>query len=311
VTRYLLASRAIVIVIASVTFATFATGAAAGEPPTAAQREEGKRLFTEAHDHIAAGRCRLALPLLDKSNRVLPSPNTGLLIARCLVDLGRPVEAAARYAEVEREATLAVQDGEAKYAETSSAAAKEGAELRRTLGTLRVRSVPRGSVVLEVDGRSVPLSPEGDASVLHVPGDARIAFVHGDRRRERVVHIDAGGEIIVTYEADAAGPRPAGSGTGSGTGSDSGSRRDSRAAVPWIAYGTGGLALAGLGTFAGFGLASESKYGDLEKCAPRCGASERDTADTGRTFQTVANVGLLVGLAFAVATTVILILDRP
>jgi hypothetical protein len=76
----------------------------------------------------------------------------------------------------------------------------------------------------------------------------------------------------------------------------------------WLPFVTGGVAIAGFGTFAGFGLASESAYSNLQGCSPRCPDSERSTADRGRSFQTTANLGLVVGIVLAAATGVIIAL---
>jgi hypothetical protein len=60
--------------------------------------------------------------------------------------------------------------------------------------------------------------------------------------------------------------------------------------------------------FGGFGIASESTYAELRsRCGHSCGPADRADADRGKTFQTLANVGLGVGVAFAVITAVILL----
>jgi len=75
-------------------------------------------------------------------------------------------------------------------------------------------------------------------------------------------------------------------------------------APAWIA---GGVGVAGLATFAVFGILANSKYSDLEaSCTDgHCPPDLEDTQSSGKAFQTVANIGLIVG-AVGVATSVTL-----
>ena len=55
--------------------------------------------------------------------------------------------------------------------------------------------------------------------------------------------------------------------------------------------------MLGLATFGVFGALNNSKFSDLEdQCSNnQCPADLESDADTGRTYQTIANVGLIVG----------------
>jgi hypothetical protein len=268
--------------------AATATRAARAEDDPA--HAEAKRLYAEAHDHFVAGRCPEAMPLLLRANQLVPSPNPGLLIARCLAAAGRRAEAATRYRDVEHDALERVRSGETRYAETAAAAAKEGAALRAQLGTVRIRLLPRSGVGLEVDGAPTEIGAAGETVLLHEPGEARVAFVLPAARRERVVAVAVGRESVVAYEADVPAPPPA------------------RGGLPWTFHASGALAVAGGAAFVGFGLASESTYGDLEAaCGGRCGPERQEEADRGRAYQTLANVGLAAGLLGLVLATVVLL----
>lgn len=253
------------------------------------QLDEARRLYTEAQALFVAGKCNEAMPLLLRANKLTPSPNSNLLIARCLVAEGKRAQAATLYAEVERDALNQVRSGETRYGETAAAAAKEGTALRAKLGTLRVRLAPRAGVALEVDGAPTEIHSSAETIAYHDPGQAQVTFILPSSRKDKHVLITAGKDTIVTYEPDAPPPPPS-------------------RALPWTFYPSAGLTVVGLGAFTGFGLASESTYGDLERrCSPSCGDQERSDADQGRTYQTLANVGLVVGLTFAVTTVVILL----
>ena len=67
---------------------------------------------------------------------------------------------------------------------------------------------------------------------------------------------------------------------------------------PW-AYVAGGVGVAGLAVFTIAGLVSQSTYSDLEdSCGngPCSSQDDIDKIDSGRSQQTIANVGLVVGL---------------
>jgi hypothetical protein len=211
------------------------------------------------------------------------------------------VAAANRYGEVERDALNLVRAGETRYADTAAAAAKEGAALRAQLGTLRVRLRPRAGVALEIDGAPTEIQAEGETTVLHEPGEVKVTFVLPAARRDRVVAINAGRLSLITYDVDEAKPAP---GTLTPV--------PSRSGLPWTVFAAGGVSLAGFGTFAGFGIASESIYTHLNStCGNACPDSDRPEASRGRTFQTVANVGLVVGVVFAALTAAAFTFSAP
>jgi hypothetical protein len=265
---------------------------------------EAKRLYGEGHDHFIAGRCTDAMPLLVRANQLVPSPNAGLLIARCLVVAGKRTHAVARFAEVEREALERVHSGEARYADTAAAAAREGAEVRAQLGTVRVRIGPRSKAQttspgkeelrVEIDHVPAAISADGDAVAMHDPGTATVAFVDGGARRERVVQVNRSQESLVVYEPDEP-PRRSPS-------------PSPRAPPSWTVYAAGALTVVGAASFVGFGVASEVTYGRLDSsCGGHCGPDRRGEADRGRAYQTLANVGLAVALVGGALTVVSLL----
>lgn len=65
---------------------------------------------------------------------------------------------------------------------------------------------------------------------------------------------------------------------------------------------TAGVAVAGLGMGIGFGLATRSKYNDCDAHANTCTSSQKSTI---RTYGHLADAGYVLGLASAIATTVL------
>jgi hypothetical protein len=79
-----------------------------------------------------------------------------------------------------------------------------------------------------------------------------------------------------------------------------------------LALVVGGIGLAGFATFAVFGILDNGKYNDIKDSCPNgvCPRALADDAETGRMYQTIANVGLGVGIA-GVATSVVLFATAP
>lgn len=75
-----------------------------------------------------------------------------------------------------------------------------------------------------------------------------------------------------------------------------------------LGYVAGGLGLVGWATYAVAGPKARSDYNQLQAdCPTRCSdAAHRNQANEGKTFQTVANVGLGVGLAGTLAGSALL-----
>ena len=72
----------------------------------------------------------------------------------------------------------------------------------------------------------------------------------------------------------------------------------------------GGVGAAGLITFGIFGGMTLSTYGDLDDTCPdgNCPVGSQEDIDAGQTYQTVANVGLVIGLVGAAASATLFLL---
>ncbi|MEJ7732419.1 MAG: hypothetical protein WKG00_24840 [Polyangiaceae bacterium] len=234
-------------------------------------------------------------------------------MGRCLQIAGRRVEAAEAFAGVERLAAARIAAGDPRYAEAASAAAAEGAALRRRLAVLRVRvaGAPSGTS-LAVDGTVRALSVEGAATVLREPGPVSLVLrAPGRAPVLRSATLAAGGDASIDFLLDA--PAPSAPATAAP------SRRDAPGAggISWMlpaAVAAGTVCAIGLGAFIGFGIRSRDTYDALhDRCAPRCGDGEIAEADGGRRDQVIANVSLAVGAAGAVGAIVLGVLEasRP
>ncbi|MEO6418938.1 MAG: CDC27 family protein [Polyangiaceae bacterium] len=266
---------------------------------------DARRYFSEGSALYLAKRYAEALEALRSSYRLVPSPNSGLLIARSLRELNRPGEALETYGEVVEESQRRAAEGDAKYTQTSEAAASEAAALRASLGVIRIRVLdPRPGTRLEVDDVAVPLSADKDFVMWHAPGAAKVRFRPATGvEQTQVVSVAAGGELRMEFNVAPQSNEPA-----------LPPEKNAPAPPPsWAipaAWISGGVAVVGLGVFTGFGLRSQSIYRDLSnRCGPAsCGPADRADATAGQRDQTIANVGLVVAGVGALATAIFVVL---
>ncbi|MBN9165415.1 MAG: hypothetical protein BGO98_39620 [Myxococcales bacterium 68-20] len=147
-----------------------------------------------------------------------------------------------------------------------------------------------------LDGRSIAVDP-GERQLRfetsgHEPVTQRTLIREGEKAREvqvRFVRGESGAPIAGASEARS-GDAPAPNET-----------------ARWPVWLTGGVTVAALGTFAGFGLAGVSQRSDLiATCNHRCSTDDKDSVD--RKFL-VADVALGVALIAGAATVVLLLLN--
>jgi hypothetical protein len=304
--------------------------ASAEEPATVAQ---AKQLFAQGSALVVAGRYADALPLLQRSFEEVQSPNSELLVARCLRELGRLVDAQSAFTWTETEARRRLEDGEARYQKTAESAAAEGAEVRARLGTIRVRlDGVEPEARLELDGGPTAVPASGEAVLWHEPGAAMVTL-HSSSRGDQTqpVTVRAGAETVVVFAPPAPVVPPEATPVIPGVAPSSPARRSAVSAPPastpapsggvhWsvpVALTTGSLTLVGAGLFTGFGLASSSAYRALRsECGmpPSCMTpTQRSEAERGKRDALIANVSLAAGAVAGAATIAIVAvaLSRP
>ncbi|MEO5726080.1 MAG: hypothetical protein ABI134_12500, partial [Byssovorax sp.] len=237
-------------------------------------------------------------------------PNARLMIARCLIALGKTAEAYEEMATTTREAT-ARADTDPKYARTRDAAAAEMALLERRIGKIVVAlAEPGAGAAVTLNG--APLSAERlGVPVAVQPGTMTIEATHaGDKPVRREITIGAGETKTVAIAfTSAAVPavttmpdtppveaRPQGGG------------------VRIAGFLVAGLGAAGMGAFIGVGLAAKSKFATVEtECGNvRCTDPKYGSViDSGKTLQTIANASLGAGIAGIVGGALMIALGGP
>ncbi len=285
---------------------------AAGVAPSAAtpvQREQAQGRFLRGKELFGQKKFEAAMAEFQASYDIVTSPNTRLYVARCLRELNRTVAA---YVELGRTAAeakeLAREDP--KYEKTAQAANEERAALEPQLGFVQVGVAHAGpTTTLMVGGNEVrreawndpvPVAPGNADVVVETPGQApvtrSVTLAAGEKKQ---VAIDA------TPETPPAETKPPDESASAGTGS-------SKQTMRTLAYVAGGVGVVGFLTFAFFGLKSNATFSDLQKACPnnQCPPGHESDISSGKSQQTVANVGLVFGILGAGAGVTLFLLSR-
>ncbi len=259
-------------------------GAELGEA-TAEQKKTATKAYVAGKKAYDAGDFVEAFSQFERSYAAVASPNSLLMVAQTLEQQGKLADAYRAYVQTRQDASpLASSD--AKYQKTEEAADAAAKKLEPELGWVRIKA-DRASSSVRVADRFITAS-ERSGEVAVTAGTVNVALLDGEAEvATKEVTLKAGEHVDVELGA----PEPSASFTSSIPRNYLPNQRT------W-AYVAGGIGAAGIATFTIFGLLNNSQYDDLEdECSGgRCSASAEEDVDTGRTYQTVANVGLVVGL---------------
>jgi hypothetical protein len=271
------------------------------------QKAQAKKRYQQGMQAFEAGKYEDALKRFRQSYDVVASPNSHLMIARTLIRLKKRVDAYQMLDLVALEAEAAKDKD--KYRKTAQAARAEQAQLSQQLAF----------VTVETEGVSLngtPVPPEQLRKPIAMePGPLQIVIQSESAgEQQQQVTLKAGETHTVTPPATDA-PAPPAPAAQPPQPEPEAAPVSAEPAEPGVSYHTlgyisGGVGLAGMAAFTIFGLVNNSTYSDLEAECPDRNCPERlaDTAESGRTYQTLANVGLGVGIV-GVGTAVVLLLS--
>jgi hypothetical protein len=174
---------------------------------------------------------------------------------------------------------------------------------------------PANDTTLEIAGHEVPRA-QWNTPVLVDAGQVDVVTKSGGKEASRKsVRIALGDKAAVAIDAQpASAPEPSENDalSKSDTTPQPEAPQSSKTSLRTYAYVAGGIGVAGLATFAILGSMSSSKFDDLQGvCKPTCPASKADEISSGRTQQTIANVGLGLGLAGVAAGATLFFLGAP
>lgn len=263
--------------------------------PVVGDTQKATQHFLKGSELFKAKKFIPALEQFKLSYSIVPSPNSHLYVARCLAAIGETRLAWLEFDKVAEEAAARAAT-EPKYAPTRDSANVERDELANKLGLVTIDVIrPDPTSVLRIGnwdvsrdrwGRPYPVEPGTYDARLETQGrpmmKTTITLGPGQRR---AVQLDGG----AAQGPVAVGPAKA---------TSSGSRMNP--------LRIGGIAAASVGVvgmvmFAVTGAMSQSTYSDLKtKCGGDTGGCRgldvSDQISKGQTQQTIANVGLVVGV---------------
>lgn len=287
-----------------ITVPAAADGVAPGEA-TAAQKKQAMEHFMAGKAAFEAKNWEKSIAELRSSLEVVNSPNARLELARSLRDSGALGDAWTEYGRVIDDATklAATED---RYAKTADAATAERSDVESKISflTITVLHAPDGAQ-LKVGGRPVP-PDQWTKPVISVPGavDVVLTDATGKELARQTIAATGGQQSSVTLDAQppppptAATPSPDDKPDFSQAAPPPVTPSNGRAYLRPYAYAAGGVGVVGFGLFAAFGILSNSDYNDLKSSCVNghCPSSKSGEISDGKTYQTVANVGLAVGI---------------
>jgi hypothetical protein len=259
------------------------------------QKQEALKQYRLGVDLMNEKRYAEALDVLLGSYRKVNSPNSRLMVARVLARLERYPEAYVELSGVIADASK-LAASLSKYEKTIEAAKLELDEVSSKVALLKLNVDGR----LRLAGAEVEPSRWNEAIPLKA-GPVQLVYELQNGQRVEVSAELKPGE---TTQVDLAFPEP------SPPVAPQAYVVEKRSEAPGVSYSTlawvgAGVGVLGLSSLTVFGLMTESQFKALSKECPagNCPASRRADAESGRTFQTLANVGLGVGLAGALGAT--------
>jgi hypothetical protein len=282
---------------ASASVTAHATGVTPGQE-TPVQRFQAEQRFLRGKQLYQQGKYDEALVELRASLDIVQSPNTRLLIARCLRDKGNIVAA---YVEFGRASVAAKELAaiDARYASAAKGADDDRAALEQKIGfvTVTVQNATDDTKLI-VGGEEIrraawvepaPVAPGTTEISVETPGHEPVKkTVTVGAKQRAAITIDAATGASTTGATEPVTPPPP---------PEPPPSSDRTSLRPW-AYVAGGVGLVGLLTFAIEGSAANSTYSDLKSACPngRCPPTESSVISSGKTKQTIANIGLVVGI---------------
>ncbi|MGZ3418451.1 MAG: hypothetical protein ACXVEF_42355 [Polyangiales bacterium] len=278
--------------------------------PSAAEIAAARELFDEGLALEQKGDWQGALDRFRKVAGVKMTPQVRFHIALCLENLGKLVDA---LVEFERAKSDAAADPTAQLVATT--AQKHVVDLKERVPRVIVK-VPAGTenVAVTIDGTPVSSALLGSAIPLD-PGKHQLVVTANKQpsftKDVELVEHGKTTTIEVTFAPAAKVEKPPPPPKEEPPKEEPTEGSHGPGALPWIFGGIGVAALAGGGIF--YGL-RQSTISDLEgACGPdrnQCPEDKKSTYDRGKTYTTVGNILLGVGVV-GVATAVVILVASP
>ena len=266
--------------------------------------------YTQGMASFQAGDSTAALAEFELSYQTVKSPNSHLMVAKALIDLGRYVEAHRALEETIAESVQA-EARDPRYAQTKQAAQEELARLDAQLVKLKLTlSGVKSSASVRVNDTEYG-PDELTQPIVAAPGQLTLTLIDGGENVATQTLEGRAGETLnlsLAPDPEPVAPAPANAAAAAGAAPPEKRPFPHRRTTAYVA---GGIGVAGAVTFGVFGLFNHAKYSDVkDECdGTLCSDDARADAERGHTYQTIANVGLIVGVV-GLGTAVALVLTE-
>lgn len=281
---------------------------------TAEQKAAAQKAYKQALADFKAQHYEPALAGFRQSYAIVASPNAHIMVANVMAAMGRRADAYEEFDAVIAEANAA---GQQRYAAAGDAAHAQLKELRAKLGlvTVNVTLAPGGvpdakavdpnqpSVVdaetakLTIGGRVIPKERWGQPVPVE-PGKVAVVLSSWGAGGESIIDVKPGGTYTVPMPPPPEEQKPAGPAQAPGPAPELPPFFTFEPPNQIPALVAGGVGALGLLSFAIFGGLNNSVYADLEEqCSgSTCPADLEEDANSGRGYQTAANVSAVIGV---------------
>lgn len=288
------------------------------ESASPAEKSRAQTRYEQGVKEYKAGDYSHAAQAFQASYQVVASPNSHMMFARALREAGEYGRAYEEFALTQDEAgKLAVKLPRYATAAESAEAEKKSVLKKVAAISVELQGDP-SAVTLYVGSREVPHARWHAIAVK--PGSVDVtARVTGGRRAWRTVTASVGKVTRVKFDVsndmmDNAGaplPPPVHHAAAPGTSGPGDTGTGRKHALRPYTYIAGGVGVAGLATFAIAGAMSHSTYSHLDATckAHVCSPAQAGDIDKGKTQQTIANVGLGVGIVGLGAGVALFVID--
>lgn len=264
-----------------------------------ATRSAARKLGEEGIALFDKGQYAEALEKFNLADQLVPAPTLGVRAARCLVKLGRLVEASERYLEVTRMNLSGVTITPA-FRKAQAEALKEREELLPLVPSIsiEVRGPQGDGILVFIDGEQIPTALIGQTRPID-PGPHDVEVRRGDTKVTRKIDPQVKSSEKLVFELPALPkPKPP-------------EPDPVWRTIAWVGIGVGG---AGAVTFGVAGILAVQKERELlggEKCPNReCPPAYHADVDRFETMKVVTTVGLVAGVA-GLAVGVPLLIASP
>jgi hypothetical protein len=260
-------------------------------------RNSARKLGEEGNKLFAAGDFAGALDRYQRAEALVTVPTLGVRIARCLVKLGRLVEATEKYVQVTR-VTLPAE-ALPQHVEAVEQARAELEELEPRVPTVTIRiEPPEGPVSVTIDGKPVPPALLGAGRSID-PGRHEVVAKRGSKTKSATFEIAEGKTEEVTLDV---GPYEASAEGGAST-----ETQDALRIAGIVTLAAGGASLVAFGVTGGLAMSKESELQDSCGAELACRPAFHEDADAYNDLRLGSTISLWLGVGLAAAGTVLIV----